>query len=186
MSTLAFDQPRRRRRAALARPALSRPRRSSRTDRPAGDRGRAEPVGARPQRLGERLLLRRRALDDDVVARVPLRRVRRRRAADGGQAAAGAVGAGAVGAGVRVHVVVDAGAAGADGRSRPSGSSTTWRCGASGAPRGSRPGLTLALTPITVAISRHNNPDALLVLCITAAVWALDRGLRTRRQRDAG
>jgi len=23
-----------------------------------------------------------------------------------------------------------------------------------------------------------NNPDALLVLCITAAVWALDRGLR--------
>jgi 4-amino-4-deoxy-L-arabinose transferase-like glycosyltransferase len=39
-------------------------------------------------------------------------------------------------------------------------------------------GLTLALTPITVAISRHNNPDALLVLCITAAVWAMDRGLR--------
>jgi len=39
-------------------------------------------------------------------------------------------------------------------------------------------GLTLALTPITVAISRHNNPDALLVLCLVAAVWALDRGLR--------
>src|SRR3954468_8958911 len=39
-------------------------------------------------------------------------------------------------------------------------------------------GLTLALTPITVAISRHNNPDALLVLCIVAALWALDRGLR--------
>ena len=39
-------------------------------------------------------------------------------------------------------------------------------------------GLTLALTPITVAISRHNNPDALLVLCIMAALWALDRGLR--------
>src|SRR4051794_39438020 len=39
-------------------------------------------------------------------------------------------------------------------------------------------GITLALTPITVAISRHNNPDALLVLCITAAVWATDRGLR--------
>jgi 4-amino-4-deoxy-L-arabinose transferase-like glycosyltransferase len=39
-------------------------------------------------------------------------------------------------------------------------------------------GLTLALTPITVAISRHNNPDALLVLCITAAIWAMDRGLR--------
>src|SRR4029078_7547749 len=39
-------------------------------------------------------------------------------------------------------------------------------------------GLALALTAITVAISRHNNPDALLVLCITAAVWATDRGLR--------
>src|SRR6185369_315810 len=26
-------------------------------------------------------------------------------------------------------------------------------------------GLALALTPITVAISRHNNPDALLILC---------------------
>ena len=39
-------------------------------------------------------------------------------------------------------------------------------------------GLTLALTPIAVAISRHNNPDALLVLCIVAALWALDRGLR--------
>ena len=44
-------------------------------------------------------------------------------------------------------------------------------------------GATLALTPITVAISRHNNPDALLVLCITAAVWAMDRGLRTGRVR---
>ncbi|MBE2315576.1 glycosyltransferase family 39 protein [Solirubrobacter sp. CPCC 204708] len=39
-------------------------------------------------------------------------------------------------------------------------------------------GLTLALTPITVAMARHNNPDALLVLCLVAAVWALDRGLR--------
>jgi 4-amino-4-deoxy-L-arabinose transferase-like glycosyltransferase len=39
-------------------------------------------------------------------------------------------------------------------------------------------GLVLAFTPVTVAISRHNNPDALLVLCVTAAIWALDRGLR--------
>src|SRR3954451_10199127 len=39
-------------------------------------------------------------------------------------------------------------------------------------------GIALALTPITVAISRHNNPDALLVLCVTAAAWATDRGLR--------
>jgi 4-amino-4-deoxy-L-arabinose transferase-like glycosyltransferase len=44
-------------------------------------------------------------------------------------------------------------------------------------------GLVLALTPITVAMSRHNNPDALLVLCVTAAVWALVRGLEDGRTR---
>ncbi len=38
-------------------------------------------------------------------------------------------------------------------------------------------GMALALTPITVAISRHNNPDALLVLCCVAAVWCAVRGL---------
>ena len=37
-------------------------------------------------------------------------------------------------------------------------------------------GLALALTPITVAISRHNNPDALLVLCCVAALWCTVRG----------
>src|SRR3954451_13133827 len=30
-------------------------------------------------------------------------------------------------------------------------------------------GAVLALTPIAVAISRHNNPDALLVLCVVGA-----------------
>src|SRR3954454_12596727 len=44
-------------------------------------------------------------------------------------------------------------------------------------------GLTLATTPITVAISRHNNPDALLVLCATAALWFLVRGLEDGRTR---
>jgi 4-amino-4-deoxy-L-arabinose transferase-like glycosyltransferase len=38
-------------------------------------------------------------------------------------------------------------------------------------------GLALALTPITVAISRHNNPDALLVLCCVAALWFALRAL---------
>jgi 4-amino-4-deoxy-L-arabinose transferase-like glycosyltransferase len=38
-------------------------------------------------------------------------------------------------------------------------------------------GLALALTPMTVAISRHNNPDALLVLCCVAALWFTARGL---------
>lgn len=44
-------------------------------------------------------------------------------------------------------------------------------------------GLTLALTPITVAISRHNNPDALLVLCIVAALWCVVRALEDGRTR---
>ena len=48
---------------------------------------------------------------------------------------------------------------------------------------GASAGLVLALTPTTVAISRHNNPDALLVLCVTAAVWCLVRGLSDGRTR---
>jgi 4-amino-4-deoxy-L-arabinose transferase-like glycosyltransferase len=44
-------------------------------------------------------------------------------------------------------------------------------------------GLVLVLTPITVAIARHNNPDALLVLCCTAALWFLVRGLEDGRVR---
>jgi 4-amino-4-deoxy-L-arabinose transferase-like glycosyltransferase len=48
---------------------------------------------------------------------------------------------------------------------------------------GAAAGLVLALTPITVAISRHNNPDALLVLCCVAALWATVRGLEDGRGR---
>ncbi|HEV3318839.1 MAG TPA: glycosyltransferase family 39 protein [Solirubrobacteraceae bacterium] len=44
-------------------------------------------------------------------------------------------------------------------------------------------GLALALTPITVGISRHNNPDALLVLCCVAAVWCTVRALEGGRMR---
>jgi 4-amino-4-deoxy-L-arabinose transferase-like glycosyltransferase len=45
-------------------------------------------------------------------------------------------------------------------------------------------GLALALTPITVAVSRHNNPDALLVLLSVAALWCTVRALgpETRRR----
>jgi 4-amino-4-deoxy-L-arabinose transferase-like glycosyltransferase len=42
-------------------------------------------------------------------------------------------------------------------------------------------GLALALTPITVGISRHNNPDALLVLCCVAALWCTVRALEGGR-----
>jgi 4-amino-4-deoxy-L-arabinose transferase-like glycosyltransferase len=44
-------------------------------------------------------------------------------------------------------------------------------------------GLALATTPITVGISRHNNPDALLVLCCVAALWFAARALEDRRTR---
>jgi 4-amino-4-deoxy-L-arabinose transferase-like glycosyltransferase len=44
-------------------------------------------------------------------------------------------------------------------------------------------GLALAVTPVAVAVSRHNNPDALLVLCCTAAVWSVVRGLEDGRTR---
>ena len=52
-----------------------------------------------------------------------------------------------------------------------------------GAAGGLAAGLILALTPITVAISRHNNPDALLVLCSVAALWALVQALEDARIR---
>jgi 4-amino-4-deoxy-L-arabinose transferase-like glycosyltransferase len=45
-------------------------------------------------------------------------------------------------------------------------------------------GLALALTPITVAISRHNNPDALLVLCCVAALWCTVRALDAAAERS--
>jgi 4-amino-4-deoxy-L-arabinose transferase-like glycosyltransferase len=44
-------------------------------------------------------------------------------------------------------------------------------------------GLALAITPMTVAISRHNNPDAMLVLCCVAALWCAVRGLEDGRTR---
>jgi 4-amino-4-deoxy-L-arabinose transferase-like glycosyltransferase len=44
-------------------------------------------------------------------------------------------------------------------------------------------GVALALTPITVAISRHNNPDSLLILCCVAALWCVVRALEDPRTR---
>ncbi|MWA06676.1 glycosyl transferase family 39 [Actinomadura sp. LD22] len=41
----------------------------------------------------------------------------------------------------------------------------------------------LALTPITVAIDRDNNPDTLLVLLLVAAAWACQRAVETGRLR---
>ena len=44
-------------------------------------------------------------------------------------------------------------------------------------------GLAFALTPITVAIARHNNPDELLILCCVAALWCAARALETGRTK---
>jgi 4-amino-4-deoxy-L-arabinose transferase-like glycosyltransferase len=46
-----------------------------------------------------------------------------------------------------------------------------------GRPAGAVAGLALALTPVFVAVSRHNNPDALLVLCSVGALWCFLRAL---------
>ena len=68
------------------------------------------------ERLGQRVLLGRRALDELELAQLPLRLVRRQRRDDGGQAAARAVGAGALGEALRLPLAEHSGAAGADGR----------------------------------------------------------------------
>jgi 4-amino-4-deoxy-L-arabinose transferase-like glycosyltransferase len=44
-------------------------------------------------------------------------------------------------------------------------------------------GAVLALTPVAVAIFRHNNPDALLVLLLVAALWAALRAVDDGRTR---
>jgi 4-amino-4-deoxy-L-arabinose transferase-like glycosyltransferase len=44
-------------------------------------------------------------------------------------------------------------------------------------------GLAFVLTPITVAIARHNNPDELLILCCVAALWCTVRALETGRTK---
>jgi len=48
---------------------------------------------------------------------------------------------------------------------------------------GAAAGLAFALTPITVAIARHNNPDELLILCCVAALWFAVRALETGRTK---
>jgi 4-amino-4-deoxy-L-arabinose transferase-like glycosyltransferase len=52
-----------------------------------------------------------------------------------------------------------------------------------GRPAGFAAGIALATTPIAVAMSRHNNPDELLVLCCIAALWFAVRALEDGRTR---
>ena len=52
-----------------------------------------------------------------------------------------------------------------------------------GRPAGFAAGIALALTPITVAMSRHNNPDELLTLLCVAALWFAVRAMEDGRTR---
>ncbi|WP_330182675.1 glycosyltransferase family 39 protein [Nocardia sp. NBC_01503] len=52
-----------------------------------------------------------------------------------------------------------------------------------GANAGLLAGLVLAVTPVAALMFRYNNPDALLVLLMIAAVWAMLRGLEDGRWR---
>jgi 4-amino-4-deoxy-L-arabinose transferase-like glycosyltransferase len=52
-----------------------------------------------------------------------------------------------------------------------------------GRPAGFAAGIALATTPIAVAMSRHNNPDELLVLCCVAALWFAVRAFEDGRTR---
>ncbi len=52
-----------------------------------------------------------------------------------------------------------------------------------GRPAGFAAGLVLALTPVVVAVSRHNNPDELMLLCSVAALWCFGRALEDGRTR---
>ncbi|HYZ81773.1 MAG TPA: glycosyltransferase family 39 protein, partial [Solirubrobacteraceae bacterium] len=52
-----------------------------------------------------------------------------------------------------------------------------------GRPAGFVAGIALATTPIAVAMSRHNNPDELLVLCCVAALWLAVRALEDGRTK---
>ncbi len=52
-----------------------------------------------------------------------------------------------------------------------------------GARAGRVAGLALALTPVALAVSRSNNPDATLVLCLVAAAYATQRAISDQQPR---
>ena len=134
-------------------------------------------LGPRRQRLGQLLLLRRRAggheeLEGDVLRLLRLVQLHHRR-----QAAGLPVADGDLGADLRPQLVEHA------GRRRPSrvwppSAWSTSPCGAGSArrPRSSA-GAVVALTPVAAMMFRYNNPDAMLALLLTAATYATMRGL---------
>ena len=139
------------------------------------DRG-ALPVGPRRLGLGQFLLLGRGAGGDQELEGLLLRLVGLLELHHGGQAAGVAVGHGTLGPDLRVQLLEHAGTAspGGGGHRRV------------GLP--DRPALVLghaallagavvALTPVAAMMFRFNNPDALLALLLTGAMYATVRAL---------
>ena len=94
-----------------------------------------------------------------------------------------AVGDGAVGPVVRAELLEHAGPAGAGGRRAASrvlyAAVRRWY----GPGAGLLAGAVLALTPVAALMFRFNNPDALLVLLMTAAAYAMVRAVESGRTR---
>ena len=65
----------------------------------------------------------------------------------------------------------------ADGRRRPSHCSTPRCAGSAGRTRRLLAGAVLALTPVVALMFRYNNPDAVMVLLMTAAAYCTVRAL---------
>ena len=99
------------------------------------------------------------------------------------QAAAVAVGDGALRAAVRLQQRQHADPAGADGGRPPSRCCTARSRGSAARAPGLLAGAALALTPVAVLMFRFNNPDAAMVLLMTAAAYCTVRALERRAPR---
>ena len=145
----------------------------------------ALPLGPDDQRLLERVLRRGRPRRRGELEGVVLRRDRPRLLHHRRQAAAVAVADGPLGPGVRLLVLQPCCCRRRCARSPRSGCCSR-PSGASPAPAaGLIAAAALALTPITVAIGRVNNPDALLVLLLVASAWFDRAGARDRARQVA-
>ena len=103
-----------------------------------------------------------------------------------GQAAGVAVGHGVVRAAVRLQQCQHAGSRGADGR-WPRWRCSTVRCRRISGPRAALlAGAALALTPVAALMFRYNNPDAAMVLLMTAGAYCTVRALHARERGLVG
>ena len=166
-----------------AHPGLARPRRrpglgAPGVGRAAGRHRRAVRLGARRVRLGEHVLLGRRAGRLGVLEGVVLRLLRRRELDHRRQDAARAVADGADGAvfGLSSWSILLPQAL--EGVAAVALLHATVRRTTGSAFAGLLGGVVLATTPVAVLMFRFNNPDALLVLLMIGSVYATLRACR--------